>query len=375
MKRVVVIGLLFSVCLLAGCGKTDKKENKETVKEVATQEVSDYTKLSEKELEVLGYDNDVEAMMELANRYDYGTEDSKQDFEEAKKWYEMAAEAGNADATCVLGYYALNGITQDVDVVQAATYFQKAMDAGNERAYVGMARTYLAGYGDETEHAMKAYEYTNMAYEKNIISGVYYMAYLLENGIGCEQDYVRAIALYEQVMEAEDLSIYDAYLKDAAATNRGMMHIHGEGMEQNYEEAMDCFEKAADDDYAMAEYYLGQMYENGFGCDQDYDKAFDWYQKAANQDYAPALNQMGYLYYNGYGVDTDIDQAIYYQKLAAMQGYAAAQINLGYLFENGIGVEQNYSTALAYYRMAAEQNNEGAKEAVVRVLKLMDEEQ
>ena len=58
-----------------------------------------------------------------------------------------------------------------------------------------------------------------------------------------------------------------------------------------------------------------------------------------------------------------------------MQGYAAAQINLGYLFENGIVVEQNYSTALAYYRMAAEQNNEGAKEAVVRVLKLMDEEQ
>ena len=222
---------------------------------------------------------------------------------------------------------------------------------------------------------MKAYEYTNMAYEKNIISGVYYMAYLLENGIGCEQDYARAIALYEQVMEAEDLSVYDAYLKDAAATNRGMMHIHGEGMEQNYEEAMNCFKKAADDDYAMAEYYLGQMYENGFGCDQDYDKAFDWYQKAANQDYAPALNQMGYLYYNGYGVDTDIDQAIYYQKLAAMQGYAAAQINLGYLFENGIGVEQNYSTALAYYRMAAEQNNEGAKEAVVRVLKLMDEEQ
>lgn len=88
-----------------------------------------------------------------------------------------------------------------------------------------------------------------------------------------------------------------------------------------------------------------------------------------------ALNQIGYLYYNGFGVETDIDQAIYYQKLAAMQGYAVAQINLGYLFENGIGVEQNYSTALAYYRMAADQDNEGAKEAVVRVLKLMDEKE
>ena len=48
---------------------------------------------------------------------------------------------------------------------------------------------------------------------------------------------------------------------------------------------------------------------------------------------------------------------------------------MGYLFENGIGVEQNYSTALAYYRMAADQDNEGAKEAVVRVLKLMDEKE
>ena len=72
-------------------------------------------------------------------------------------------------------------------------------------------------------------------------------------------------------------------------------------------------------------------------------------------------------------MDADVDQAIYYHKLAAMQGYAAAQINLGYLYENGIGVEQNSETALKYYEMAAQQDNEGAKEAVARVQKQMNE--
>lgn len=54
MKRGLVIGLILTACLLAGCGKTDKKETKEIVKEVAKQEVSDYSQLSIKELEVLG---------------------------------------------------------------------------------------------------------------------------------------------------------------------------------------------------------------------------------------------------------------------------------------------------------------------------------
>ncbi len=254
-------------------------------------------------------------------------------------------------------------------------YFQTAIDAGSERAYVGLARTYLAGYGDEADRPAKAYENINLAYQKGIPVGQYYMAYLLENGIGCAQDYAQAMSIYEQVAELKDLTIYDAYLPNAAATDLGMMYMRGEGVAQDYEEAMKCFKTAAGKDYAMAQYYMGQMFENGFGCDQDYKEALQRYQSAADQDYAPALNQIGYLYYNGFGVETDIDQAIYYQKLAAMQGYAVAQINLGYLFENGIGVEQNYSTALAYYRMAADQDNEGAKEAVVRVLKLMDEKE
>ena len=41
---------------------------------------------------------------------------------------------------------------------------------------------------------------------------------------------------------------------------------------------------------------------------------------------------------------------------------------------NGIGVEKDLDTALEYYTMAAEQDNEGAREAVTRVQKQLDEE-
>lgn len=142
------------------------------------------------------------AMRELANRYDYGSEDCEQDFTEAKSGM-IRGEVGNTDALCVLGYYALNGITQDVDLDQAADYFQTAIDAGSERAYVGLARTYLAGYGDEADRPAKAYENINLAYQKGIPVGQYYMAYLLENGIGCAQDYAQAMSIYEQVQKSK----------------------------------------------------------------------------------------------------------------------------------------------------------------------------
>ena len=374
MKYRSFMLLLVAVVFLAGCGTKEATEDAKKADEVVNQQVEDYTDLSQQELEVMAYDGDVDAQIELANRYDYGTAEAGRDFEKAKQWYELAASSGSGEAMCALGYFHLNGLATDVDMEQAASYFQQAIDVGNDHGYVGLGRTYLAGYGEEETRGEQAYLNIKTAYDKELPGGIYYLAYLTELGIGTEENDQEAMTLYRQVTELEELSLYDGYLPDAAWTRLGLMYVDAKGVEQDYEEAMACFEHAANDGYAMAQYYLGQMYENGLGMDQNYEEAFSWYVKAADQDYAPALNQIGYLYYNGYGVENDIDQAIYYQKLAAMQGYSIAQINLGYLFENGIGVEQNYGTALAYYQRAADQNNEGAREAVARVLKRMNEE-
>ncbi len=369
------MGILSLALLFAACGNKDTQNNKNNSEAVEKEEFS-YEDASVEELEVKASDNDLQAIITLANRYDYGNEDVSQDFEKAKTWYLKACDLDSTEAMCVLGYYSLNGLDGQVDLDTAVEYFTKAIDLGDDRGRIGLARAYMAGYGDENTSDELAYNAIENAFsnEKNALSS-YYMAYVLENGIGTDVNISEAISLYEEVASEKDLDIYDDYLPNAANVRLGLIYMHGNGIESDYEKAKDYFEMAADQNYPEGLYYVGQLYENGIGVDEDYEKAMEYYEKAADLEYAPAQNQIGYMYYNGFGVEQNIDQAVYYQKLAAMQGYAVAQINLGYLYENGIGVEQNYDTAIAYYQMAANQNYQGAQEALLRVYNLNEDGQ
>ena len=58
---------------------------------------------------------------------------------------------------------------------------------------------------------------------------------------------------------------------------------NGEGLEQDFKEAVKRYQKAADQGDAEAQINLGLMYENGEGVEQDDKEAVKWYQKAADQ--------------------------------------------------------------------------------------------
>ena len=209
MKYRSFMLLLVAVVFLAGCGTKEATEDAKKADEVVNQQVEDYTELSEQELEVMAYDGDVDAQIELANRYDYGTAEAGRDFEKAKQWYELAASSGSGEAMCALGYFHLNGLATDVDMEQAASYFQQAIDVGNDHGYVGLGRTYLAGYGEEETRGEQAYLNIKTAYDKELPGGIYYLAYLTELGIGTEENDQEAMTLYRQVTELEELSLYD----------------------------------------------------------------------------------------------------------------------------------------------------------------------
>ena len=57
--------------------------------------------------------------------------------------------------------------------------------------------------------------------------------------------------------------------------------------------------KEAEHGDADAQYNLGLMYYNGQGIDQDYREAVKWYQKAAEQGNADAQNNLGLMYNKG----------------------------------------------------------------------------
>ncbi|MBT4989003.1 MAG: sel1 repeat family protein [Rickettsiales bacterium] len=98
-----------------------------------------------------------------------------------------------------------------------------------------------------------------------------------------------------------------------------------------------------------------------FYADKNYDKAFTYSKKAAEQDHAGAQFYLGNSYYKGDGVKQDKVQAFNYYKEAADQGHAGAQFNLGICYSKGDGVKKDKVKAVGYYILAAEQDMESAK--------------
>ncbi len=419
----IFLTILMAAALFTGCSDSDSStvdETPDTTEQVVDDEVQDYSVLSYKELEVLAYEGDVEAEYMLAQMLEYGNGDVEQDFEEAYNWYKEASDAGNADATCALGYFYLNGIYVEQDLDQATELFNTAIEAGSINANVGLGRTILAGLDltdttdedaiddttddssdDSTEDVEKesdlatVYSLFSTAADASDLDGMYYLGFLYENGYGVTADLDNALSYYVQVADSGSTDIDDQLAINMANTEIALIYIEeieaaesesteesdeADDTEDTEEDTIDIEDvterltTASDNGYAKASYYLGQIYENGIEVDKDYEKAMEYYLVAADSDFAPALNQIGYMYYNGLGVDVDFASAVYYQKLAALQGYAKAQVNLGFLYENGYGVERNLETALEYYEMAAEADYEGAMEAVVRVKAQINEE-
>ena len=153
-----------------------------------------------------------------------------------------------------------------------------------------------------------------------------------------------------------------AYNGDAETQYRlGKMYHFGEGVNENYTEAVKWYRKAAEQRHAAAQYELGEMYYYGHNVTKNYVEAVIWYRKAAEQGHAAAQYELGEIYYYGKGVPIIFKEALNWFRKAAEQGDARAQYNLGYMYKNGEGVTKNYREAVNWFRKAAEQGNASAQ--------------
>ena len=84
-------------------------------------------------------------------------------------------------------------------------------------------------------------------------------------------------------------------------------------------DADDCRVKAEQGD-AYAQYILGWMYKDGQGVLQDYKEAVKWYTKSAEQGIALAQLNLGVMYYLGRGAPQDYVMAHMYFNIAAVSG-------------------------------------------------------
>ena len=127
------------------------------------------------------------------------------------------------------------------------------------------------------------------------------------------------------------------------------------GIYMNEETGVELIRQAAERGNAPAQFRLALCYEEGQGLSQDYGQAVYWWRKAAEQGYARAQHNLAVCYAEGQGVSQDYGQAIYWWRKAAEQGDAEAQYSLGICYAEGIGVDRDSKQA-EYWKNLAIQN-------------------
>ena len=106
--------------------------------------------------------------------------------------------------------------------------------------------------------------------------------------------------------------------------NLAVRYARGEGVIQDYKEAVKWFRLAAEQGHATAQYHLGASYVIGEGVLQDYEEAVKWYRLAAKQELAVAQHNLGVSYAKGEGVIQNDVFGHMWLNIAATAGYKAS---------------------------------------------------
>ncbi len=104
---------------------------------------------------------------------------------------------------------------------------------------------------------------------------------------------------------------------------------------------------------------LGDCYRSGKGIDQDLDNAIYWYEKAAEKSNSIAKHNLANIYLFELNDEARFDEAVRLLEEAAPE-YPPSNFSLGVLHLNSIGVKAKPVDAVPFFVKASERNHEGA---------------
>lgn len=135
----------------------------------------------------------------------------------------------------------------------------------------------------------------------------------------------------------------------------GTMLYEGRFLPKNRPQAAGLLQSAAERGHAGAQFYMGYMHDVGDGVEQDFRQALVWYTRAARQGHLEAGFNLGFLYDRGLGVEEDDQQALlWYRRVAEKGGDAQAAVKVAELYAQGRGMPLNWAEARRWYQRAAE---------------------
>jgi hypothetical protein len=114
-----------------------------------------------------------------------------------------------------------------------------------------------------------------------------------------------------------------------AALALARMHLRGEGVARDTQQALMWLRRAGDLGDLEAQFEIGNAYASGRDAPLDLREAVVWYARAAEQGHAGAQFALGALYARGEGIAPDLNQARYWIGRAAAAGWPQARAWLG----------------------------------------------
>lgn len=198
----------------------------------------------------------VEAMLLKASSY-YNGEGTKQNDASAFFWYQKAAKAGSSEAMNMLGNMYYIGQGTEKNYKEALYWYKEAAQKGSPIAMNHIGNMYYEGKG-----VAKSEEEALKWYQKAMVLGHY-----------------------------------------AAMFNMG--YLYYEKHMQGWENPFTYYLEAAEKGDMQAVCHVAYCYHTGDGISQDYKEALKWYLVAAEKGETSAMIWLAYMYLNGQGVEKD----------------------------------------------------------------------
>ena len=199
------------------------------------------------------------------------------------------ASKGDTDAMFALGMAYIFGHAVEQNKGLGYDLLERSAEAGNPDSKILLVQLYFDGdYLAMT--AEQAWGYIQDARDAGIAEGFLYSGLAHMDGIGVDQDYVKA---------AEDFNAAAQRGNQEARNSLAYLYMNGLGVPQDETKAFGLFKNAANSGNVNAQYQTGICYQFGTGCKPDWKKAADFLTRAAEQGDVEAMERLGYLFYEG----------------------------------------------------------------------------
>lgn len=148
---------------------------------------------------------------------------------------------------------------------------------------------------------------------------------------------------------------YPNYSQSASLIMLGYQYLEGNTRPKDIDKAIECFKKAADEGFPLAQFILGTIYLESLYVAHDIPKSIYYFTLAADQGLSDAHFYLGFIYLNKEFKSINVEKGFYHFNIASELNNKNAHYYLGCHYYYGEYIERNIYKAIHYFYLASQQ--------------------